>query len=200
MPALLKTDFTGEVVWLGAVKSDDRADLLSEGATELSLTFEGVRGAFHAGATRASCSRVKTQYPIGTTIRNTRQLSIVSAEELAQIAEELDLDELDPARLGATMVLRGLPDFTHIPPSSRLIGPTGVSLTVDMENRPCQFPARSIETVHPGHGKRFKAAARNRRGITAWVEREGAVAVGDVLTLHIPDQRAWTFLDEVRRG
>ena len=103
----------------------------------------------------------------------------------------LKLDAIDPARLGASMVVRGIPDFTRVPPSSRLIAPSGASLVVNMDNRPCIFPARSIEAVSPGHGKGFKAAANGLRGITAWVEREGRVQVGDTVRLHVPDQRAW---------
>ena len=60
-----------------------------------------------------------------------------------------------------------------------------------MENRPCNLPGREIEAEAPGHGKAFKAAAQNRRGVTAWVERPGSLALGDSLTLFIPDQRAW---------
>jgi hypothetical protein len=90
------------------------------------------------------------------------------------------------------MVLSGIPDFTHVPPSSRLQGPSGLTLTIDMENRPCVLPGREIEADAPGHGKAFKAAAAGRRGVTAWVERPGAVALGEELRLFIPDQRAWS--------
>lgn len=191
MPALKPTGLTATVTWLGIVTSEDRKALLAEPRDALDLTFAGVAGSMHAGATRPSCSRVTAQYKRGTEIRNERQLSLVSEEELAQIAAALGLDHVDPARLGATMVLRGLPDFSHLPPSSRLQAPSGATVTVDMQNRPCQFPARSIETVEPGKGKGFKRAAAGRRGVTASVAREGRVAVGDVLTLHIPDQRPW---------
>ena len=63
-----------------------------------------------------------------------------------------------------------------------------------MENRPCNFPAREIEKDEPGHGKAFKAAAKGRRGVTAWVEREGRLSIGDTLRLHVPDQRPWAHL------
>ncbi|MEM6942014.1 MAG: hypothetical protein AAF509_18060 [Pseudomonadota bacterium] len=33
--------------------------------------------------------------------------------------------------------------------------------------------------------------AEGRRGVTAWVEREGMLRVGDTLRLHVPGQRAW---------
>ena len=60
-----------------------------------------------------------------------------------------------------------------------------------MENRPCIFPGNVIDEDIPGIGKKFKAAAMGRRGVTAWVECEGDICVGDSLTLHIPDQRHW---------
>jgi hypothetical protein len=33
-----------------------------------------------------------------------------------------------------------------------------------------------------------------------WVEREGTVALGDTLRLHIPDQPVWAHLSAARRG
>jgi len=191
MPALKPTHYTAEIVWLGAVMDGDRTELTSLSREALDLTFDGVAGAFHAGLTRPSCSRVKSQYAKNTPIKNERQLSIVSQEELDAIASEMGIDVIDPARVGATMVLRGIPDFTHIPPSSRLQAPSGATVTVDMENRPCVFPSKSLEVAHPSQGAGFKPAAIDRRGVCAWVAAEGRVAVGDTLTLHIPDQRAW---------
>lgn len=130
-------------------------------------------------------------HPRRTTIRNVRQLSIVSAEELALIAADLGLGALDPAWLGASVVVAGIPDFSHVPPSSRLQGPDGVTLVIDMENLPCVEPAKTIDRARPGHGKAFKAAAKDRRGVTAWVERAGTLRPGDSLRLFVPCQRAW---------
>lgn len=191
MPALIPTDHYATVTWLGVVTSDDRKALLAEPRDALDLTFEGIPGSVHAGRVRPSCSRLTSQHPKGTPIVNERQLSIVSVEDMAAIAEAMGLDSLDPARLGASIVLSGIPDFSHVPPSSRLQGTDGVTLVVDMQNRPCHLPARSIESVQPGKGKLFKPAAGQRRGVTAWVQREGRIALGERLRLHVPDQRAW---------
>lgn len=190
MAALARTGFEAEITWLGRVENR-KAALPSFPVTALDLDFEGPRGEDHGGLTRPSCSRVLGLYARNTPIRNTRQLSILSDEELAAIAADMGLPALDPALLGASMVVRGLPDFSHVPPSSRLVAPGGAALTVDMENRPCTLPARPIETRHPGFGARFKAAANGRRGVTAWVEAEGRLALGDRLRLFIPDQPAW---------
>lgn len=190
MPTLRKTEFTGEVIWLGHVPGDNKT-IRSGPADQIDLDFDGQAGARHAGVNRASCVRVRNLYTEGTEIRNVRQLTILSVEELDAIAAELNLETLDPGLLGATLILRGIPDFTHVPPSARLQGPSGLTLTVDTENRPCLYPAREIEAEQPGHGKAFKVAATDRRGVTAWVERSGSLTLGDTMTLFIPDQRAW---------
>jgi hypothetical protein len=98
------------------------------------------------------------------------------------------------------MVIEGIPDFSHIPPGSRLQGASGATLVVNLNNRPCTIPSRAIEAAHPGFGKAFKPAAEGRRGVVAWVEREGSFALGDTLRLHIPDQRGWKFMAEARKG
>ncbi len=193
MPALKPTGLTGKIVWLGVVPDRDAA-LRSQPIQEARVSFAGIEGEDHGGLTRASCSRVKSQYPKGTEIRNTRQLCIVSAEEMAEVAKEIGVDAFNPEWCGATVVIEGIPDFTHIPPSSRLQSESGATLTVDMENRPCHLPVPSIEEDAPGHGKGFKSAAKGKRGVTAWVECEGVLKVGDTVSLHIPDQRAWAGL------
>ncbi len=191
MPALVPTSYTCKITYLGRVPHRDAPELATEPLEEMRLSFAGLEGEVHAGLTRPSCVRVRSQYPEGTEIKNVRQLSIVSVEELDAIAAQIGLDTLDPGWLGASVAVSGIPDFTHVPPSSRLQSQDGVTLTVDMQNQPCHFPGKTIERDRPGHGKGFKSAAEGRRGITAWVEREGTLRLGDTLTLHVPDQRAW---------
>ena len=161
MPALIPTDHAATITWLGRVPHRDASEIETIAIPEMPLTFAGLAGEFHAGEIRPSCSRVTAQHPKGTPIRNVRQISIVSAEELARIAQSIGLDALDPAWLGASVVI------------------------------PCHFPSMTIESARPGHGKAFRAAARGLRGVTAWVEREGVFRIGDRLRLHVPDQRAW---------
>ena len=189
MPALIEAQFTGKIIWLGHVPAG--GSLRAREVPQLDIGFEGVSGGRHEGASRPSCVRVSNLYKQGTKIRNVRQLTILSAEEIADIAGGMGLDQLDPGLLGASIVVQGVPDFTHIPPSARLQGPSGVTLVVDMENRPCVLPGREIETEEPGHGAAFKPAAAGRRGVTAWVECPGRLARGDDFKLFMPDQRGW---------
>ena len=193
MAELKPTDHYAKVVWMGMVP-ENRENIRSEAITTARATYAGFEGDFHAGLTRASCVRVKQQHPEGTEIRNTRQLSILSAEELTEIAAQIDLPHIDPLLLGASLVIEGIPDFTFVPPGSRLQAESGATIVVDVENGPCNFPAREIEKDAPGHGKGFKAAARGKRGVTAWIEREGQLSVGDTLRLHVPNQRVWAHL------
>ena len=190
MTALKDTGLTGTITFLGHVPDRDAA-LASTPLQRMRLGLDGPEGEAHGGLTRPSCSRVLMLYPRGTEIANTRQLSVLSAEELTEVAAAMDLPALDPALLGASLVISGLPDLTHLPPSSRLQAAGGATLVVDMENLPCQLPARPIETAHPGHGARFRRAAADRRGITAWVEREGTLILGEEIRLFVPTQRPW---------
>lgn len=195
MPVLKKSAHVGRITYLGRVEGRDiqatLGPLASTPLAALVCTLDGPEGESHSGRTRPACSRVTNLYRKNDPIANTRQLSILSAEELAQIATEMGLEALDPALVGANMVVEGLPDFSFLPPSSRLQGPDGVTLTIDMNNRPCTLPVAPIDAAHPGHGRAFKAAAKDRRGVVAWVEREGTFRLGDTLTLFVPDQRAW---------
>jgi hypothetical protein len=198
VPALIPTLYEGRVTWLGYVPHRDGAEIETVALAEMPLGYGGFAGEFHAGETRASCGRVTGQHPRGTEIRNTRQVSLVAAEELAMIAAKLGLEHVAPEWVGASVVVEGIPDFSHLPPSARLQGPDGVTLTVDIQNRPCRFPAKTIEAARPGHGTRFKAAAEGLRGVTAWVERVGVLRLGDRLRVHVPDQRGWAHLDAAR--
>ncbi|MGB3244805.1 MAG: sulfurase [Sulfitobacter sp.] len=184
------TKFTATISWLGCVPLN-RPDIRSQPLTTVRATYAGFANDFHGGLTRKSCVRVTDRHNKGTDIRNTRQLSILSAEEMAGIAQEIGLEMLAPEQLGASLVLTGIPDFTLIPPASRLQAANGTTLVIDVENGPCNLPAREIEEDSPGHGKAFKAAARGRRGVTAWVEREGDLRLGDTLRLFVPDQPIW---------
>jgi hypothetical protein len=199
MPALIPTPFSGRITWLGLVPDRSRG-LVAQALDSLELRFDGPVGETHAGLTRLSCSRVTAQYPKNTVIRNVRQLSVLGAEDLVAIAQAMGIDRLNPGLVGASLVIEGIPDFSHLPPSSRLQADGGATLVVDMENRPCTLPAKPIEAALPGHGKAFKPAAAGRRGITAWVEREGTLRLGEIVRLHVPDQPVWAHLDAVRRG
>ncbi|MCT2539373.1 MOSC domain-containing protein [Sedimentimonas flavescens] len=195
MPALRPTHFSGEIVFLGQVEPGH--GLASTPVEKLVLGFDGAEGEKHSGLTRSSCSRVLDLHPRGTEIANTRQLTVLSDEELAETAFALHIPRLAPEWVGASIVLRGLPDLTHLPPSSRLQGPDGATLVVEMENLACVLPGKVLEHHHPGKGARYKPAASGRRGIVTWVERPGVLTLGDTLRLFVPAQRRWSEEDNL---
>ena len=151
------------------VNSTHDEDLSSRPVDSVGVSYEGFEGESHSGLVRASCVRVRHQYPQGTEIRNTRQISIVSVEDLAEIADNMGVESLQPEWLGANLLVSGIPSFSQIPPSTRMIFDGGASLVVDLENSPCKYPGEIIERHHPGFGKLFAKAAVGKRGVTAWL-------------------------------
>lgn len=190
MPALRKTDFSASITFLGV--NHARAAGLSNAAVDAAIAgFGGFQGESRGGLTRPSCSRVIDLYPRGTEISNTRQISILSGEELAEIARIMGVAALPPTLLSANILIKGIPDFSHVPPGARLLAESGTCLVLDVQNWPCHLPAKEIEVALPGKGGLFKQAARGLRGVTAWVERPGRLVLGERLTLFVPDQRGW---------
>lgn len=158
------------------------------------VSFEGFPNESHSGLTRPSCVRVKDIYEEGTPIRNSRQISIISVEEMTLVAEGMEIDTIKPEWLGANLLISGIPHFTLLPPSSRLLFSGGASLVIDMENQPCAYPAKEIEKEHEGKGKEFIRNSRQRRGVVAGVEKEGTISVGDTIRVFVPSQPAWPGL------
>ncbi|MBN36243.1 MAG: sulfurase [Rhodospirillaceae bacterium] len=170
----------------------DEDDIASNaGPGSLSVTYEGFPGERHSGLTRPTCVRFTDIYEEGAPIRNTRQISIISEEEMALVAEGMGIDRIEPEWLGANLLISGIPDFTLLPPSSRLLFSQGLSLVIDLENEPCGYPAKQIRKVHGTKSLTFVKNAKHRRGVTAWVEQEGPLAEGDSFRVFIPKQPPW---------
>ena len=188
MAGLRKAPFGGKVVFLG-VNSSRADDLASSALTQVAVGFAGFDGEDHGGLNREACSRLTNVHPEGTTIKNHRQVTVLSAEEMAETAKAMGIEgELDPCWVGANIVLSGVPSLTILPPGTRLRLPDGATLMVDMENGPCKYPGEIIDRHHPGKGKSYPVAAYGKRGFTAFVEREGVAHVGDTVEIFYPQQ------------
>jgi hypothetical protein len=194
LPALFtKAAFTGKAMKL-LLSGDRDASLEKSQVNGLDLRFDGIAGDFHGGLTRKSDSRTLKQYPRNTEIRNVRQVTLVSEEELKDIAQAMAIPEVKAEWLGANLVISGIPDLTLIPPSTRLQFPSGATLVVDMENHPCRQVAEVIALHHPDTAVGFVKAAWNKRGLTAWVEREGVINSGDEIVAWISQQRIYSHI------
>ena len=191
MPELLtKLPFEGKVDVL--LSNPDRdAGLEKQEVTEARFLFTGMAGDCHGGLTRKSDSRMLKQYRRNTEVRNSRQVSILSAEELAEVADRMGIPVVKPQWVGANLVLSGIPDLTLLPPSTRLQFPSGAMIVVDAENHPCRYPADIIARHNPEQKKGFVAAAMHKRGVVGWVEAEGVIRIGDRVTIWIPPQRIY---------
>jgi len=161
---------------------------ITRGVEQVELTFEGISGDRHAGLYATAGARQK-HHPRGTTLRNARQLSALAIEELAEIAQALELPEVRFEWLGANILFRGFPALTRVPPSSRLLFPSGACVAIDDENLPCTHPGQVLQQqfpLVPQLTSRFVKAAMKKRGLVGWVERPGELRVGDVAKLIVP--------------
>lgn len=169
--------------------------LQSSNVDRVRVTFEGLEGDVHTSLTRLSDVRVP-HYPRGTIIRNTRQVSILSQEELAEVAAAMALPEVLASWVGANLELRGIPNLTMLPPSTRIFFPDEAVIVVDAENMPCIGPGNAIQDHYPDIPKlaqRFPKAAMHRRGVVGWIEREGYINNGDTVRVMLPPRVIYSY-------
>lgn len=162
----------------------DPSSLRSTALTSISLTFEGIEGDVHFGITRKADGRTPW-YERGTLIRNDRQVSLVSFEELAQVSARMGVNQIKPEWLGANLLVKGIPDLSQLPWKSRIVCSGGVVLSGLRENKPCIGPGKLIadEYHQPELAKLFPTAAIHLRGLVAIIEKPGEISPGD--TIHI---------------
>ena len=171
--------------------------LESETRTEVQVSFAGFEGDRHSGLTMRSNSRTP-HYARGTEIRNTRQVSIVSMEELASIAEALSLPHILPEWLGANLCLSGIARLSQLPPMTRLFFEDGVVLALEGGNKPCTTAGKVIQARNPERtdlAGLFPNAGLGLRGVVAWVEKPGRIRAGEALTVQVPDQTPYVLAE-----
>ena len=192
MALLTKLKFTGKID--GLYLRPSREGGFEKAPTgEMQLALSGPVGDCHTGETRQSDSRTLALYPRGLDIRNVRQLTLLSLEELQTLATELGIERVEPSWLGANIVFSGIRDLTFLPPSTRLQFPSGATIVVDMENYPCSQIAAAVGQHHREVEKQVVKKSMHKRGLTAWVEREGTIRVGDEVVVFIPPQRIYPY-------
>ena len=145
---------------------------------------DGLAGDKYRGFTRIAQSW--DEAPTGTVRRNERQWSAVSCEDLAVIAERMDLAEpLAPETLGANLCLDGVSGISRLPRGSKLVFPSGAVLMVEEETRPCLEMGQHIASRHTRRsggsveGKIFAKSAMGLRGTLGFVDVPGELKVGD---------------------
>ena len=183
-PARLTGTVTGCWIVLGeGVESTSRE--------MLTLNSRGIVYDRHSGHTRHSGAREVPFYPKGTEIRNDRQVSLVSGEELKLIAEDMGLGVVTPEWLGANLRISGIPVLSRLPPTARLRFSRGAVLVVHHENYPCPGPGKVIAAHYPDRERvvpDFVKAAKGRRGLVGWVECPGEIWLGDTVEVFALDE------------
>ncbi|CAH1657598.1 MOSC domain-containing protein [Hyphomicrobiales bacterium] len=160
----------------------------------LTITYEGIPGDRHFGFTRRSGAR-EPWYPRGTEMRNDRQISLLAAEELAEIAAGLDIPSVKAEWIGGNIVVEGLPAFSMIPPRTRLMFAGGVVIAIEGQNAPCKYAGQMIADAHPGRPAitlDFVKVAKRLRGLVGSVERPGVIMPGEEVVARIPEH--WAYL------
>lgn len=167
----------------------------TEAVGDVVLSFDGIAGDRHAGLTRPSGAR-EPWYPRRTELRNERQLTLLAPDELASTAAEMDIDQIKPEWIGGNLLIDGIPSLSMLPASTLLFFEGGVTLKVDFQNGPCKYSGAAIADHYPRRDHTslaldFVPAARRRRGLLAWVEKPGRIAVGETVRAQIPEQ--WIY-------
>ena len=179
------TDLQGRAISVLVCRNPDSLESTSVESVDVDL--EGLRGDKHAGFTRPADGRTP-RYPRGTPIRNDRQVSLVSEEEMALVAAALQVPEVRPEWVGANVLLAGIPGLSHLPPNTTLRFAAGVVLIVQRDNRPCKGPGRLLASHYgrPDLESGFPARAIGLRGVVACVEHAGTLHAGEEVEVHFP--------------
>lgn len=173
-----------------ALVCDVPGSLVSSAKDKMLVHLAGIVGDRHYGYTFPSNGRYP-MYPRRTEIRNSRQVSLISVEEMAIVADRLGLAEIKPEWLGANVFTSGIPALTQLPPSSRMSFPGGVMLVVQGENDPCVDVGKVLKARFPeqiAQEADFVKAAVHLRGIVAWIEHPGFICPSDEIRIDVPQQ------------
>lgn len=151
---------------------------------QLNLTPEGIEGDTHSGLNMISG---------GEEIRNNRQVSLVSVDEMEDIAQAMDLPSIDAGWIGSNLLIEGIQDLSKLPSGTRLLFARETVLVIAEENTPCTSAGRAVQEQYPHKLKLsslFSKAALGKRGLLAWVEQPGEIRVGDKVLAQLPSKIA----------
>lgn len=164
---------------------------------DLTLSFEGISGDSHAGWTRKADARTPW-HKRGTDIRNVRQISLVSVEDLAAIAEKFEIPTVAAAWLGANIVVQGIPNFSFLPSGTNLLFDGDCVLRVEECNAPCRYAGKAVQERYPNQADietSFAKLAKGLRGLVATVDRPGTIRAGAAFRAALPEQWIYTAED-----
>ena len=94
------------------------------------------------------------------------------------------------------MLVEGIAGLSMLPAGTLLLFEGGATLKVDFQNAPCKVSGAAIADHYPDCDRAslalgFVTVAKCRRGLTAWVERPGKIAVCEAVRVQTPEQ--WVY-------
>ena len=132
-------------------RAEARAEPISSPrrSSRCTVTLEGFAGDRHAGLTRAGPMRACRSTRAAAEIRNTRQVSLVSEEELAELAAALGVPR--STRPGSVRISSraGIPHLSQLPPGTRLFFPRKATMVIAEQNQPCGLPGGCWPGITP---------------------------------------------------
>ena len=183
---------TGKVI---SVHSGSNDDLSKEEHASIQVELDGIVGDRHRGYVR-KCWEGDKQ-PEGSSRRNERQWSAVSAEELEEIASSMSVDgPVTATSVGANLCIAGIPQLSRLPKGTVLHFPSGCDLVVEEYNPPCKYMSEIQAKLHGTDSvAAFSKAAKLSRGIVGVVEAAGTISAGDEVTVELYETPAWLARD-----
>lgn len=183
----------GNIVSVHAGSNDDMS---KDKRPTIQAELDGVVGDAHRSISRSCWSGDKQSE--GTVRRNERQWSAVSIEELADIAEAMDLaDALTPTELGANLCISGIAQLSRLPKGTILKFPSGAELVVVEYNPPCHDMGKKLAESHATHSgiplesTAFSKAAKLTRGVVGVVDVAGEISAGDEIVVEVYETPVW---------
>lgn len=211
-----------QVVGLNTVEGESGSpgiDLVHE-LTELDLDFDGVKTSEFGRDRHYGQTRLARRYQIGSwagrIVRNERQVSLATKEDLCEIADGLGISgiitdsnesvvEFMSQTMAVNLVIDGEDIKRYIGPGTKLmIGSPEAGAIIDISEAhlPCKKPALSIsrrlELDYEDLKSRFKEVSAEKRGFMAGVYSAGKIALHDQISFqlaidHRTDIPNWRF-------
>lgn len=170
---------------------------------EICFDLRGPDGDIHQGFTRKLSGHDgdyirSSDLNKGHSVFNWRTWTATSIEEMRAVSQALGHD-IPAGCLLENIVFEGIPNFSDLPPTSRLVFPSFFSpidnndlrqavLAVWEQNGPCRTVGERLEEHHEVEGLKtnFIREAQGKRGLMGFVLSAGSVAVGDEVLVYPP--------------
>ena len=158
---------------------------------KLTLTWDGIKQDKHASRTVVAATQDALANAVtkGSEILNLRQISLISQEELNEIALKMNVNEIPLNFMRANIVTSGFKHLTQLPFGTQIHFEFGAVLLLTGENHPCGVTGKRIQESlleEKNIIASFVKEGEHKRGVTAIVLRPGLIYAGQEARVRIP--------------